>query len=211
MLSVDAARSDEKTQKTLERLSDTVLGLSAKLVLSNLRVKHLGESLHEQEGRKKKRRKVVDELRASGQSETLFMSPSKIQKTRDIALSREREKEQSKQGKEARAQERATKKVQKQIEAQRKRDERAAAAFARKTAAAQNKAAAQAARYAKKAQKQTEKELRGENMRLQSRSKGKVAAQEATNTMREPVVTEPVHQAKTAKGRPVRRPARFRT
>merc|ERR1712070_722608 len=95
MLNVNSAHGDDKTQKTLERLSDTVLGLSAKLVLSDLRVKHLSESLRKEEGRKKKRRKVVDELRASGTSATLFMSPSKIQKTRDIALSREREKEQS--------------------------------------------------------------------------------------------------------------------
>merc|ERR1712070_1024832 len=93
MLNVNSAHGDDKTQKTLERLSDTVLGLSAKLVLSNLRAKHLSESLREEEGRKKKSRKVVDELRASGTSETLFMSPSKIQKTRDIALGREREKE----------------------------------------------------------------------------------------------------------------------
>jgi len=98
-------------QKTLERLSDTVLGLSAKLVMSNLRVKHLSESLHKEEGRKRKRRKVVDELRASGPSKTLFMSPSKIQKTRDIALSREREKEQSQQEKVARTQERAENKA----------------------------------------------------------------------------------------------------
>jgi hypothetical protein len=35
MLNIDSARSDNKTQKTLERLSDTVLGLSAKLVLSS--------------------------------------------------------------------------------------------------------------------------------------------------------------------------------
>jgi hypothetical protein len=81
MLNVDSARSDNKTQKTLERLSDTVLGHSAKLVLSDLKVKHLSESLHKEEGRKRKRRKVVGELRASGPSETLFMSPSKIQKT----------------------------------------------------------------------------------------------------------------------------------
>ena len=54
MLSVDAARSDEETQKTLESLSNTVLGLSAKLVLSSLRVKQLSESLHEQEERRKR-------------------------------------------------------------------------------------------------------------------------------------------------------------
>ena len=94
MLSVDAARSDGKTQKTLDRLSDTVLGLLAKLMLSNLRVKHLSESLNEQEERKKRKRKVIDELRASGSSETLFISPSKIQKTRDIVSSREQEKEE---------------------------------------------------------------------------------------------------------------------
>lgn len=93
MLNVNSAHSDNKTRKTLERLSDTVLGLSAKLVFSNLRVKHLGGSLHGKEGRKKKRRKVVDELRASGPSEMLFMSPSKIQKTRDIALSIEEDKQ----------------------------------------------------------------------------------------------------------------------
>ena len=92
MLNINSAHSDNKTRKTLERLSDTVLGLSAKLVLSDLRVKHLSESLHEEEGRKKKRRKVIDELRATGPSEMLFMSPSRIQKTRDIALSREVEK-----------------------------------------------------------------------------------------------------------------------
>lgn len=211
MLNVESARSDNKTQETLGRLSDTVLGLSAKLVLSDLRVKRLSESLRQEEGRKKKRRKVVDELRASGPSETLFMSPSKIQKTRDIALGIEREKEQSQQEKEARARERAAKKVQKQVEAQRKRDERAATAFARKTAAAQEKAAAQASREAKKAQSQTEKESRAGHRRLRSRSKGKLAAQKATNTIREPVVVEPVEVATTAKGRPVRRPARFKT
>jgi hypothetical protein len=108
----------------------------------------------------------------------------------------------------ASAQERAENKAQKQVEAQRKRDERAATAFARKTAAAQEKAAAQAAREAKK---QTEKKSRVGCRRLQSRSKDKSVAQKATSTIREPVVIEPVEQATTAKGRPVRRPARFRT
>lgn len=211
MLGADSARSDGKTQKTLERLSDTVLGLSAKLVLSNLRVKHLSESLHEQEERKKRKRKVIEELRASGPSETLSMSPSKIQKTRDIASSREQEKEQLQQEKRARAQVRAQEKAQKEAEAQRKRDERAATAFARKTAAAEKKAAAQAAREAKKVQKQTRTELRAGHGRSRSRPKKEIAARKTSNTIQEPVVIEPEEQAKTAKGRPVRRPARFRT
>jgi hypothetical protein len=116
-LSVDSARSDDKTQKTLKRLCDTVLGLSAKLVLSNLRVKHLSESLHKQGERKKRKRKVIEELRASGSSETLFMSPAKIQKTRDIVSSREQEKEQLQQEKRARAQVRAQEKAQREVEA----------------------------------------------------------------------------------------------
>ncbi|KAI6788227.1 hypothetical protein KC361_g9166 [Hortaea werneckii] len=147
ILNVSSARSDKKTQKTLERLSDTVLGLSAKLVLSNLKVKHLSESLSDEKTRKKRKRKVTEELRASGPSGALFMSPSKIQKTRDIALSREREKEQLQQDKEVRAQERAREKAQKEVEARRKRDERSAAAVARKTAAAKKKAAAQMLQY----------------------------------------------------------------
>lgn len=99
ILNVSSAKGDKKTQKTLERLSDTVLGLSAKLVLSNLEVKHLSESLDDVKKRKKRKRKVVEDLRASGPSGALFMSPSKIQKIRDIALSREREKEQLLQNK----------------------------------------------------------------------------------------------------------------
>ena len=211
MLGVDAARSDEKTQKTLERLSDTVLGLSAKLVLSNLRVKHLSESLNEQEERKKRKRKVIEELRASGSSATLFMSPSKIQKTRDIALSREQEKEELLQEKRARTQARAQEKAEKEAEAQRKRNERAAAALARKTAVAQKNAAAQAAREARKAQKQTRTDLRAEHRRSRSRPRKETAARQASNNIQEPAAIEPVEQAKTAKGRPVRRPARFRT
>ena len=111
----------------------------------------------------------------------------------------------------ARAQERAENKAQKQVEAHRKRDERAATTLARKTAAAQEKAAAQAAREAKKAEKQTEKESRAGCRLLQSRSKGNPVAQKATSTIREPVVIEPVEQATTAKDRPVRQPTRFRT
>lgn len=207
MLNVNSAHGDDKTQKMLERLSGTVHGLSAKLVWSNLRVKHLSESLHEEEGRKKKRRKVVDELRASGTSETLFMSPSKIQKTRDIASSRELEKQQLQHEKRVRAEARAQEKTQEEAEAQSKRDERTAAALVRKTAAAQKKAAAQKLREATKAQKQTGNESKTNGGRRQGRPKIQSAAQKLEDIMREPVAVEPVERATTAKGRPVRRPA----
>ena len=211
ILNVSSAKSDKKTQKTLERLSDTVLGLSAKLVLSNLEVKHLSETLNDEKKRKKRKRRFVEDLRASGPSGALFMSPSKIQKTRDIALSKEREKERLLQNKEVRAQERAQEKAQKEAAAQKKRDERSAAAVARKTAAAQKKAAVQGAREAKKAQKQLEIESRATSRQSRSLLRKQSAAQKPANSLPELVVNEPVEQLTTAKGRSVRRPARFRT
>lgn len=102
----------------------------------------------------------MEELRASGPSVRLLMSPSKSQKTRDISKSRELKEEQLQHEKEVRAQARAQEKVHKRAEAQKKRDKRSAAAFARKTAAAQKKAAVQAAREAKCAQKQLEMQTR---------------------------------------------------
>lgn len=211
VLNVTAAKNDKKTQRTLEKLSDTVLGLLAKLVLSNLKVKQLSGSLNDEKKRRKRKRKITEELRASGQSGALFMSPSKIQKTRDIALSREREREQLLRDKEVRAQERAREKVQKEEEAQKKRDERSAAAIARKTAAAQKKAAAQSAREARKAQKQIEIESRTASRQRRGRPRKQLVAQKSINTSPELAVIEPVKQPTTAKGRPVRRPARFRT
>ena len=178
-------------------------------MLSNLRIKHLSESLHEEVGREKKRRKIVDELRASGPSKTLFMSPSKIQKTRDITSSRELEKQQLQHEKKVRARVRAQEKAQKEAEAQRKRDERTAAALARKTAAAQKKAAAQAAREARGVQKQLETRSRTTNRQSRSVSKRRVAAQKPVDIPPELIVAKPVQQTMTASGRPVRRPARF--
>ena len=192
MLNASSSHSDYKTQKMLQRLGDTVLGLSAKLVLANLRVKHLSESLCEEEERKKKRRKVLDELRGSGPSETLFMSPSKIRRTRDIASSRELEKQQLQDEKKAGAQARAQEKAQKEVEAQRRRDERSAAACARKTAAAQKKAAAQAAREARRAHKQGESRSRTTSKSPRSDSKRRMATQKPISVLPELIVSKPV-------------------
>ena len=138
------------------------------------------------------------------------MSPSKIQKARDIALSREREKQLLLQNRELRDQKRAQKKVQKEVEAHRKRDERPAAAAVGKTTADQKKAATQRAREARKARKGAGVESRAANRQLQSRPERQVAAQSTPNTLQEPAVIEPVERVTTAKGRPVHRPARFR-
>lgn len=78
-----------KRQRTQKTLSDTVSGLSAKLVLSKLKVKHLNEAQGVEEKKLKRKKKIADEIRASDGSGTLFMSPSEIQKARDIVSGRE--------------------------------------------------------------------------------------------------------------------------
>lgn len=88
------------------------------------------------------------------------------------------EEEQLQHEKEVRAQARAQEKVQKKAEAQKKRDERATAAFARTTAAAHKKAAVQAAREAKNAQKQLEIQSRATIRQSQSAVKKGLSAQE---------------------------------
>lgn len=85
-LKATSVGSDKRTQKTL---SDTVSGLSAKLVLSKLKVKHLNEAQGVEEKKLERKKKIADEMTASDGSGTLFMSPSEIQKARDIVSGRE--------------------------------------------------------------------------------------------------------------------------
>lgn len=84
---------DKRTRRTLDKLRDAVLGLSAKLTLSRLRNKQLSTALRLEQKKKKRQRKVLEELRSSEGSSTLIMSPTKIQRARDLATSREQEKE----------------------------------------------------------------------------------------------------------------------
>ena len=161
VLNATSARSHPRAQKTIEKLGNTLLSLSAKLILSNLENKQLSEALNRQKGRKKRKGKVAEQLRSEGGTGTLFLSPSRVQRARDLEDSREQAKEQLQQDKQARVQERAYKKAEKEAEAQRKRKARAGAAVARKEAEAQRKAAVQQARKAKKAQRQLASGSRG--------------------------------------------------
>jgi membrane protein involved in colicin uptake len=115
--------------------------LSAKLTLSRLRNKQLGTALRQEQRKKKRQKKVFEELRPSEGFGTLIMSPTRIQRARDLEISREQEKEQLVRDRELRAQERAKEEARKQEEVQQKREDRAVASAARKTAAAEKKAA----------------------------------------------------------------------
>lgn len=71
VLNAPSARSHPRAQKTIEKLGDTLLSMSAKLVLSNLENKQLGEALTRQRGRK---REKVGLLSSSEAREVLVRS-----------------------------------------------------------------------------------------------------------------------------------------
>jgi len=181
---------DRKTRKTLEKLGDTVLGLSAKLTLSRLRNKQLGAALRQEQRKKKRQRKVIEELRSSEGLGTLIMSPTKIQRARDLALSREQEREQLVRGRQLRAEERAKEKARRQEEVQRRREERAVASAAKKTAAAEKRAARAKEKADKVAQKQLENQPSVSNRRPRGRPKKQIVKKIASSSSVEVIVEE---------------------
>jgi hypothetical protein len=209
VLNSTVAGSDRKTQRTLEKLGDTVLGLSAKLTLSRLQNKQLDTALRLEQRKKKRQKRVFEELRSSEGFGTLIMSPTRIQRARDLAMSREQEKEQLVRDRELRTQERTKEKARKQEEAQRKREDREVASAARKTAAAEKKAA----RAKEKADKMALKQLENQSSVSVRRPRGRPKKQTATKVARaspvEPVVEERTKQPVTRRGRESRLPARY--
>ncbi|TKA63185.1 hypothetical protein B0A55_11458, partial [Friedmanniomyces simplex] len=145
---------DQRTSKTVVQLNEILLRTSAELIITKLDNKQLKQSLTRERRQKTRQKKVLEQLRADDLTGTLFMSPSKVQKARDIAVSREQEKEQLQIARQAQKQAAAQRKVEKEVEVQRKRDARAKAASERREAVALKKAATQKARAAKQAQKE---------------------------------------------------------
>lgn len=203
------AGSDGKMLRTLEKLGDTVLGLSAKLTLSRLRNKQLGTALRLEQRKKKRQKRVFEDLRSSEGFGTLIMSPTKIQRARDIEMSREQEKEQLVRNRELRAEERTKDKARKQEEVQRRRGDRAVASAARKTAAAEKKAARTKEKADKMALKQLETQSSVSIRRPRGRPRKQTAAKIAKASSVEPVVEERTKRLVTRRGRESRLPARY--
>lgn len=73
---------DKRTQETLEKRGDAVLGLSAKLNIGKNCVTSNSVLLLRHERKRRKRAKVLmEEFRASEGSGAVFMSPTKIHRT----------------------------------------------------------------------------------------------------------------------------------
>jgi hypothetical protein len=209
VLNAASARSHPRAKRTIEKLGDTLLSLSAKLVLSNLENKQLSEALNRQKGRKKRKGKVTKQLRSEGGTGTLFISPFRVQRARDLEDGREQAKEQLQQDKQARVQERACKKAEKDVEAQKKREARVVAGFARKEAEVQKKAAAQQAREAKKVQRQLALGSSDLRSRPEVLSKAQPVPKRRTFISLEPVIKERIVWLRTSSGRISKHPARF--
>jgi membrane protein involved in colicin uptake len=183
--------------------------LSAKLTLSRLRNKQLGTALRQEQRKKKRQKKVFEELRPSEGFGTLIMSPTRIQRARDLEISREQEKEQLVRDRELRAQERAKEEARKQEEVQQRREDRAVASAARKTAAAEKKAARAKGKADRMALKQLETQSSVSVRRPRGRPKKQTAAEMAKASPVKPIVEERTKQPVTRRGRKSRLPARY--
>ena len=201
------ANRDTESQRTIGKLGDAILSLSARLTLSELREKEHLEALSLEKKKRKRGKRLMEEFRAEEGTSIMFFSPSKVRAARELQIRREQAKEQQKEDKELRTLEKAALKVQKEQEAQKKRDERAAAAAARRTAEALKKAARAKELEAKKAQKQLEMESNTSNRRPRKRPKIQSVPPEAVVVVDERVVEEVPEQPKTRRGRIIRTPA----
>lgn len=208
VLNATAARSDKKTQKLLRKLGDTVLGLS-RLTLSELRTKQLDAAFRHEKKRRKRQKKVVEALRASEGSGALILSPTRVQKARDIQEGRAREKEQLSRERELKAHERVREKARKEEEVRERRAERARASAARKKATEEKRAAETRMKGAQDASRQRETKLRCLSGKSRGRPKKQLDAQRSEGTRIEAVVGAPVKQRVKRSGRSSRRPARF--
>ncbi|KYG39862.1 hypothetical protein M433DRAFT_28377, partial [Acidomyces richmondensis BFW] len=162
---------DESSSESFSLIKDTIVRLSCDLTLSKNREQSLSNALNYEQTRRKRSKRVLEELRSEEGSGTLFMSPSKIQRARDIADGREAAKAAQKAQKAEQQLERAHKKALKEAEAEGKRTEKAAAKARRDAEAAAKKAANQRVREAKKALKQLEIDQKALSSRRRRRQK----------------------------------------
>lgn len=206
-----SATSDRRSSKYLKRLLDITTKSSAEITIMKLDVQHLKESLtREKRHRGSRKKKVLEQLRSDGQTGALFMSPSKVQKAKDLLLVREQEEHHQQAEKEARKQVVAQKKADKELKIVQRREARAVAAAARLVAAAEKKAASEAARFAKQAQKELAIATKTAIKVSKVKPKKKIVARKPALKPVTPALPETDLQAKSRTGRAIKKPARFR-
>jgi hypothetical protein len=166
--------ADSKHRKSLEYLGDKVVSQSAEITLLKEGNKRLAAALEDEQKRKVRGKKLIEEFRSRDECHATFFSPRKVKQLQELQQAREEEKVVQQQEKADRAQERERVKrlkaqavAERKVERQKKAEEKKAALAARIA----SKAAARLARVATHGPKildhRTHKEPKREKKRLQ--------------------------------------------
>ncbi|KAK5674130.1 hypothetical protein LTS10_013115 [Elasticomyces elasticus] len=139
----------------------------------------------------------------------LFFSPSKVTRARELQIAKEAAKDEEALEKLLQAQDRADQKVQKELEAQQKREDRAITVKARKAKEALKKAQRQQQKEARKAQRQLETESKTSSSRPRKRQKTQKEPQEPDVVVIELEPQMAPDQPKSRSGRTIRKPAYY--
>jgi hypothetical protein len=197
------AERNTETKKVIRKLGGVCLTLSAKLKLAEDREKGYIEALNSEKKKRKRGQPSTEELRAEEGIGVL------VQKARELQDVKKAAREREALDKVSRAQARAASKVEKELEAQQKREDRAMRAEARKTEEALRKARREQAKAARNAQKQLETGSKTSQKRPRGRPPKQKKAQEPYATMIEPVEEMVTVQPKLRNGRIIRKPIHF--
>ena len=197
---------DRKTRKIIKRLSDDLQKSKTEAILERVGKQQAMEALRHEKKKRKRGKKLIEQFRADEGSGSILFSPGKVKAALELQDRREQAKEQEQADKEQRIQERALTKVRKEQEAQKRREDRAIAQAARKTAKALQTAQREADKAAKKARKQAELDLKAQNKRPRGRPRKQRAPKETVAVERPTSALEGAEPHRSRSGRILRVP-----
>jgi hypothetical protein len=212
ILGRSVATDSVKKDRTIRLLSDAYLGASARAELAEEREQGLLESIDSKKNKRKRGSAFTEQLRANEGLGMLFFSPSKVVRARELAAAQEFAKDDEALNRLLRAQDRAQLKAYRELEDQQKReDDRAIKAAARKTKEALDKAQRERDKTArkKKAVKQLQTKFPASSRRPIGRSPKQKQSKKPIAVATEPEVEIVPGQPRSRTGRAVKRPKSF--
>lgn len=202
---------DPKAAKVLKAVSDHLIESEAEKTILRFDNARLQEALSAALARKKRKKTVVETIRAEQGSGAVIWGPAEIQRARDLTRAREEETVQKQQDIRLRKQQQAQKKIQEEVERQQRRDARAAATEARKEQDAKKRETAAAVKLAKQAQRQAQIATQLAHRKLKARQRKQRTPRPPPTTTAVAQVEEVVQQRNSRGGRVLKIPARLRT
>ena len=165
-------------RKSLEYLGDKVISQSAEITLLKEGNKRLAAAVDNEQKRRKRGKKLMEEFRARDEGNATFFSPGKVRQLKDLQQARENEKEQQQLDKVARAQEKEREKAVKAQQLAERGLERQKKAEQKKEALAARLAAKAAAKAAREAANRLNQNIQASSKRTEGRKKQLKKAQE---------------------------------